>query len=744
MTPTNTKFGTDIAGLTRTPLYGSQTIALQACFNIREGISAKDSLIDTGQRIASFQNNVGLKLNTSVCKVAELTLDHNEEAGLKSVNSELTYNKDTYTPYTNGPWYPVTNFHSNGQHILLTGSKFVPAYTDDMPAKYSRFSLSGNFSVTRRNVSGAETMSTLPAVEVGNNSYMNAVCVKSSVLGADDDGDNTYQAGIPIKGSAFRVTNSSNLDLYGTGANSTWVIGPQLWSKQQQNAALYAGNNSHISIAGPTTLCQFGIDALAEDHSTVEIGPHQKNGVIDVSGWALSGEAAPSNHTQVQLHATRACLVANKNSVLNLHDLGDYHYSWNPKYYDANPDYPTGDANLAYDSSAYTALGWCQFYANPYINYNSYPLIKPSTKYPTDTLATPVTDAGVNSMADDGGLFIQTATNFSGASFGGMCVRAIDDSQVNVKNVTFPAGWVNTSGPYYDLDTECDLLKIWNIADNSELHASYLSVGNDSYTGGSKHPQDVSGYYYGPSAMWVSDTGTGLSGAPSSTVDTSNASIFDSFGLGVDTKGDLGYYGKTEHQNIGPFRIYVSPDPKAKFLGYPRVAGAGGAGFYPGGGVPNVDNFTSMGFGWSQTATLVKGPPYQLFAQGYATSSDCSAINNQGPNYTNASAIYQDLGFSGYITSLPADQQTLNCASSFFYVSAMIPGNPRARIWLDESAMNTFANAKNGTLGTSGRKKIFSYYKAITEYPGEAFVDADASSGIGFGTANLFDLDREL
>ena len=74
----------------------------------------------------------------------------------------------------------------------------------------------------------------------------------------------------------------------------------------------------------------------------------------------------------------------------------------------------------------------------------------------------------------------------------------------------------------------------------------------------------------------------------------------------------------------------------------------------------------------------------------------------------------------------------------------MLPCDSESRIWLDDSAMNTFANAKNGTLGTSGRKKIFSYYKAITQYPGEGWWQANSGFGVGLGSANLFDLDREL
>ena len=161
----------------------------------------------------------------------------------------------------------------------------------------------------------------------------------------------------------------------------------------------------------------------------------------------------------------------------------------------------------------------------------------------------------------------------------------------------------------------------------------------------------------------------------------------------------------------------------------------------------NPAAFYSMGFEFPNTATLLVGAPYQLFAQGYATSSDCSATNNQGATYFNSSAIYQDLGFSGYITTLPADQQGQNVASSFYYTSAMLPCDNECHIWLDDSAMNTFANAKNGTLSTSGRKKIFSYYRAITDYPGEGFAAPDLGElmqGEGIGSANLFDIERDL
>ena len=327
---------------------------------------------------------------------------------------------------------------------------------------------------------------------------------------------------------------------------------------------------------------------------------------------------------------------------------------------------------------------------------------------------------------------------------GGMCVRATKGSTVNVLNTKFPCGWLNTSGAYYDLSsTACDLLRIWNIADNSELNAAYLMVS-------SYHPQDMSANYYGPSAMWASVADTGLSGAPSSTPDTSSASVLDSYGLGVQTGGDLGYYGKEEQENIGPFRIYVSPAARAKYLGYPIN---GGAAYIP---PVYPATFVSMGFEFGDQAILKTGAPYQILAQGYNTSGDCSAINSMGVTYNNPSAIYQELGFSSHILSLPADQQIQNVASSFFYAKDMLPNDSEHKIWLDESAANTFANAKNGLLGTSNRKKIFSVYRGWffknglghgeSYFGGEDGGNDPAviDQARGIGSANLFDLDRYL
>ena len=719
---------------------GEETIVLQTFQNSEVGLLGKSSVISTGKRISSFENKVGISLDGCTLEATELCVDHNQERGLATKNSSVTYHYNNQAFTETGPFYPITNFFMNGQHAYLDSSQFMPTLVSGMDKIFDRLEFSGTFGIEER-ISNGTTKQSLPSVVVDNGSYLQAVACKNTNITSKTNSTSFLTAqGFGVRGSEFQVTNGSKLDLIGIGDDATFVTGPQNWKKQQRVCSIYAGEGSYIHISGPTAITQTGVGVLAEDNSTVEISPQTYNGVLDASSWSLNDV---DNHTQVNLHTTRASLVANRNSVINMHDLGDYNKFWGAaNFSNETVDYPTGLASYGgYQISSLTYNGSMQFYPNPYIRFDEVvgsrqtELIAAST-YPSVSLF--VADAATRALPS----FPDTqpdvaAGGVSALSMGGMCVRAVDDSQVQARNVVFPCGWVNTSGPYYDLQTigNCDHLRIWNIADQSELHASYLTVGNEA-NGLGAYPGDRTDYY-GPSAVWASSAGWpeygGLSGAPSSTPDTSSLSILDSFGKGTDTSGLAGYYGKTSHENKGPFRIYVSPHPKAKFLGYP-IDENGTA--FPGGGIYPTDVFKSMGW-WAQTATLKTGAPYQLFAQGYSTSGDCSA----SPPST-VSAIYEDLGFSGWIESKPMMADGHAAASSFFYTSAMLPNDSETKIWLDDSAMNTFANAKNGTLNTSGRKKIFSYYKAINVYPGEGFWNTTV--GQGFRSANLFDLDREL
>ncbi len=132
-------------------------------------------------------------------------------------------------------------------------------------------------------------------------------------------------------------------------------------------AGVYANNNSEINLHGPTALAQFGVDVLVEDNSVLNIEPARTRDHfgLEVSGFDLS---SGGNHTSVELHSTRAGLVANKNSVINMMDLGSFPICWTRNSAvgtaiidDGAFDYPTN----TFDTSTYTSSGCLQFYPNP-------------------------------------------------------------------------------------------------------------------------------------------------------------------------------------------------------------------------------------------------------------------------------------------------------------------------------------------------------------------------------------------
>ena len=65
---------------------------------------------------------------------------------------------------------------------------------------------------------------------------------------------------------------------------------------------------------------------------------------------------------------------------------------------------------------------------------------------------------------------------------------------------------------------------------------------------------------------------------------------------------------------------------------------------------------------------------------------------------------------------------------------------------LDESAANTFANAKNASVGMSGRPRRVTLYRARSDSasnPGAEAYEGDVLATQGFKSANIFDLKRD-
>jgi len=315
---------------------------------------------------------------------------------------------------------------------------------------------------------------------------------------------------------------------------------------------------------------------------------------------------------------------------------------------------------------------------------------------------------------------------------------------------------------------------IWNIADTSRLNASYCSVSG-------MHPGNIQ--WHGPSAIWASSRDGVLggdanevpaSGAPARTPDTGSLSVLDAFGAGssvwtipsgvtvnnpfdafypvsgggdsnindatasalsqagINVSGTKTYkWGATEHtsENQGVFRIYWTPKSSARAL-QTDLSG------YLKGGFPYPFTAPNEGF------IGVVGPAYQIFAQGYNCSAPLSALVPTGQ--LNASGTYPDLLKLSYDSDGDGIFDQL-WTSGFYYCSEMLEENP-TQCLLDESAAETFANAKNASIGIAGRPKKVTLYRARGDSPShrasEAYV-GDASGSLGFKSAAIFDLSRD-
>ena len=470
----------------------------------------------------------------------------------------------------------------------------------------------------------------------------------------------------------------------------------------------------------------------------------------------------------------------------------------------AGTDYPT----QTYDISSLMQYGSLQFYPNPQnaqiIAASSFDNIIAANAgvagclttipdRPVFTGATNMNTILVNDSPVSGTTVAATRGLISG---GGVCVRVAADSEVNVTNVHFPTGNNGgvMDGVYYDgSGTTCDQLMIWNIADTSRLNASYCSVSGS-------YPSMV-GEYHGPSALWVSAQNTAdetvnpwpinnytpASGAPSGTPDTGVLSVLDTFGAGsgvwvvpsgvtinqrmrhfypVSAAGGVGgvsmnnettsalmaaginvssnivrNYGSSggtgSTRNTGPFRIYWSVNPAAKLLQTDM------SGFWKG-KWPHTGDYSG-----------VVGLANQIFAQGYNLSAPVSAVLFS--DGVSVSGDYPQLlrfnTLDNPATGLPGDGWDNLHTSGFYYCEDFVDDNP-TQCMMDESAADTFQNAKNATLGSSGRPRKVTVYRARADgtsvdgtIPGtnrgsEAY-QGDGQVTLGYKSSNIFDLRRD-
>ena len=667
----------------RTELAGSSTVIwndgmqLFSELNTEAGIKLENSVLDYSGRLLLDGNYFGLDSANSKVSVDTLAARYNQSTGINLINSKFIYNKDLYGGYLHSlPNTSIADYEEsqvacikNGQDIVSDNSVIGPVYTSSMPSIYKMVYAAESFGKNQHD------NQLLPSIHLKGNT--DADLVHTHLERLTTGVTSTAQYGLMA-----RVEDNSTLTMRGSKEYANIVIGPNTQGSNIDVAGLYASKGSNIKLQGPTSIVNLGIDVLAEDNSTIEITPHQSsNGSLLVSSFDLDNG---QNHTMVELHSTRSCLVANRNSNILMENVGHYSDKWNAGAYGSSITLPQDYTSSA--DALYCASGFIQFYPNANLTTALVSDFDPNVSPPTGNNR--YSFQGGTSPIYRGFVYLGGGTDASTVTTGGMCVRAIENSLVQANNVHFPATWDITSSIIYDyygdvpLDgPKCSRLFIWNIADDSLLKASYISVKG-------LHPRDSG--YIGPSGTWGSS-----SGAPSGTPDTSSLSVLDYYG-----KSTTNPYGKSvSGENFGAFRLYFSVDPVTNFM----VAS----------GANSLE-------GWAR----------QVFSQGYNFSGNLIASGNEDASSTD-----------NHIGVLQRQEDGSIEASGFYYASAMLATPHTVKAVLDDSALNTFANAKHNTVGKSGLGKVVQGYYATSAFGGDSNNNYDY--GLGLASINNFDLKKD-
>ena len=745
----------------RTELAGSSTPSwLDATqvfseLNTETGIKLENSKFENSGRVLLYGNYKGLEATNSTIRTDVLKCAHNQAEGIDLNKSTLVYGKDLYTNFTRSA--PTSNqfgndyrmdqvgLVNNGTHLKAVNSVVSPldVVTSSIPTYYNQFFTSGAFGTTLAGSPGFSLKGVLPSMNISKNSDVELIHFVGNRRTDFATGNSDDRA---VYGSVIRVDKNSSVVTRSSDTFATIIAGPKGRDNHILHAGVYCNDNSLVSFQGPTVIASLGVDVLADNNSKMEFTPHRNSdGELLVSSYNLD---SVYNHTAVELHSTRACLVANNNSEINMQDLGDYKTNFANKWnghgrpltvldkfdYLNNKDQISNDAEYRNCVSG----GYVQFYPNAYVDNGDI----------FDTEGRDLGDGGgagdkwvtlfdKNNFTKYGSLLTSglynwyikqlTATDTPGVegiakvSSGGMCVRALKGSKVNVTNVHFPAGWQNTSGFLYNLSGStpfCTQLRMWNIADDSVLNASYTSVSG-------VHPFDT--IYHGTSGDW------GVSSAPSCTPGTSSLSVLDFYGAGNnntagggDATAKQNPYGFATFQNRGPFRLYFSTDPAANWLQATKYDTAGA-------GTPNDNPDPST-----------NGMARQLFSQGYQLSAPAIAHNTA--NF-DASTEYRSLLRPGNpcLGDKPEHGTDGVHASGYYYANEMVVNPNTIKAYLDESASNLFANAKHNSVGWSNLAKVVNIYFPYTDYPlgGDSNPnETGAGKTQGLASVNNFDLEK--
>jgi len=421
----------------------------------------------------SFLNhNHGVEANNSTLNLTQFTVEDNGLTGFALDNSRLVYGYfgDKLGGDTNGhngdssvSYKRSYTCSRNGQNLILDNSSQVNPYKCDEVRKNlgcwggAGANINGGaksllydymFAVgASKTITTATDTCDLPAIVVKNGSraeFVGLACASKSQFSS-------------IKGACVSVTDNSKVIFRGTSkARTSLTTVPQAamavdeLSHNWQTAGVYSGRNSVVEFTGPTKLSRFGVPVLAEDGSTMLFGPPTIDGSetkVDVDRFNCSSIQTDSTNdaeqTSVEIHSTRAGLVVNKNSNIRIYHIGGWasdsnhlsNYSTDPLMNNNHP------SQMDRQLSACTSAGYFRFFPN---GFTSGMIGLESVKL----AATPARHKRDVSLSQG----ISNPERRLIMSVGGMCVRAIGNSTVDVNGVNFKfeGDASSCSGVFYD------------------------------------------------------------------------------------------------------------------------------------------------------------------------------------------------------------------------------------------------------------------------------------------------------
>mgnify|MGYP003644242287 CR=1 FL=1 len=735
----NSHIGGGTLGTVFTPGEDSQTSKVITSNNTKGGFLLENSTFTYKGIPWSYLNEGhGFYAAGSTVKTTGLISEYNELDGLHLINSSYLYGfggkeigatlRSNGQRLARGSRTGTVHTCSNGRHNIKVSksSSFTPEKFVYMDSTYGEIGGNGTNKTMETSGGGWTYWHSTPMVSVDGNSFAEFLS-----FGASVPHDATYAASsAPIRGAAASITNGSTATFIGTSALNTVAyrnaslsiadVGRRL-DLLNSKASFYAGNHSTLRMSGPTKISGLGVGVLGENNSNVEFGPVvDEHKHIDVINYDLSTGTAAAGHSKIDVHALRSCVVVNKNSTLKMEDLGGSATAGTgPGFNDAS----SVDSLKEIDSlaTACTSGGYFQFHPNGYTD-----MILSSTFLGS-------TNIGAAASTRTGNLGAQTGT-----STGGMCVRAVGNSIVDVNRVNFPMGANPSavSGVYYNLEGSGgehatgyagpngngntphseqrfggSQIYIWNLADTSRIHAANLLVSGVT-------PSSIGGgtgaNYHGPAGKWFN-------------------------GVGLDYYGSDGAAGFSatdvtlaSYENNGPFRLMFGTRGVVK--SYFDLSG---------------NTVSSLGYQADKALSSAGGSPIdQINGQGYMVQvSSVSSLTHSDSTYAGQyeNAVYGDAVFGAYSGTSSIPENYIGSQGNGLVSVPVIHGEWQGymRNFLDESAANTFANAKHSANERVGFVSIYnSNIDPMRGGEGRDSFDQPVTFGKGVRSLNLFDLDR--